>query len=227
MPGRKNTRAAALPCLLVCLATGAAQSPKPSAAPGKQQPVRPAPTLGPKAEFLGWQGETALFREETYGRSSTPKVAYYALTSGSRVLAIPPPKSSGPTNSQPGRVLLADYYISAPGEAAPVFQFDADPKEVDALGSAIAKWIEEGTGKLQTFPIVHATLAVTLVREGKEETVWRQRRDLTATAGEAGYVYDPPRLRFAVISPEGSTLLIELVNDAGSEFIRISLQKKK
>jgi hypothetical protein len=208
------------------VATGAAQSPKPSAAPAKQQPAQPASTLGPEAEFLSWQGETALFREETYGRSSTPKVAYYALTSGSRVLTIPPPKSGGPTESKPGRVLLADY-IPTTGETAPVFHLDADPKEVDALGSAIAKWIEEGTGKLQTFPIVHATLAVTLDREGLEETVWKQRRNFTATAGEAGYVYDPPRLRFAVISPAGSTLLIELVNDARSEFIRIPLQKKK
>jgi hypothetical protein len=208
------------------MAAAAAQSPARSAAPAKQPVARPAPRLGPNAEFLGWQGETALFREETYGRSATPKVAYYALTSSSRVMVIPKPKSSGVSEPRPGRVLLSDY-MPAPGETAPEFRFDADPKEVDALGSAIARWTEEGAGKPQNFPIVHATLAVTLARDGQEETLWKQRRNLTATAGEAGYVYSAPRLRFATISPAGSTLLIELVNDSGSEFIRIPLLKKK
>lgn len=227
MPGRKSIRVT-----LVCLAAWtAAGAPQPAKQPGqpsvKQQPARRGPQLGPNAEFLGWQGETALFREETHFQNRKSKVvAYYAMSSGSRVAAILPPKTAGPTRLNPGEVLLADY-IPAPGGRAIVFHLDADSKEVAALGSAIAKWSDEGTGKPQSFPVVHAALVVTFVREGKEETVWRQRRDLTATAGEAGYVYDPPRLRFAVISPAGSTLLIELVNGAGSEFIRIPLQRKE
>jgi len=186
-------------------------------------PIRRSPELGPNAEFIGWEGETALFREETQSQDSKSKVAYYEMRSGSRVVSILAPKTSG-SQLSPGSMLLSDY-IPAPGGTAVVFHLDADPKEVDALGAAIAKWSEEGTGKTQKFPVVHATLDVGIVREGNQKTVWRRRRDLTATPGEAGYVYDPPRLRFAVISPAGSTLLIELVNGAGSEFIRIPFQK--
>ena len=66
-------------------------------------------------------------------------------------MAIPPPKSGGPTESQPGRVLLSDY-IPTPGETAPVFQLDADPKEVDALGSE-----REEPGCLRFKPVCRRT----------------------------------------------------------------------
>src|SRR5205085_6795919 len=215
MPGRKSCRTA-LVCLAAWTAAGAPQAAKQPGQPSaKQQAARRSPQLGPNAEFLGWQGETALFREESHFRGRKSKVAYYAMPSGSRIAPILPSRTTGPTGLIPGEVLLSDY-IPAPGRMAIVFHLDADDKAVAALGSAIAKLSDEGTGKPQSFPVVHATLTVALVREGREETVWRQRRDLTATTGEAGYVYDPQRLRFAVISPAGSTLLIELVNGAGA-----------
>jgi hypothetical protein len=195
--------------------------------PPKQQHAAPrVATLGPGAEFLGWRGETAVFREESYRPNGPSRVAYYVTDPSSIISAISKPVSGEPTGLQPGTVLLGDY-VPANGELAATFQLEADAQEVAALGSAIVKWSEEGSGKTQRFPLVHATLVVTLLRAGKGEAVWRQRRDLTATAGEGGYVYDPPRLRFAVLSPAGSTLLVELVNGAGSEFIRIAVQKKK
>jgi len=225
MPGRKSIRIA-LACLAALTAVGAPQTAKQPGQPSaKPQPAQRSPQLGPHAEFLGWDGETALFREETQLQNSKSKTAYYALHSGSRLAAIPQPKTAGSTKLKPGRVLLSDY-IPSQGDIAIAFRLDTDDQEVAALGSAIANWSDRGTGKRQSFPIVHATLGITLQREGEGETVLRQRRNLTATAGEGGYVYDPPRLRFAVLSPAGSTLLIELVNGAGSEFIRIPLQRK-
>ena len=224
MRGRKSIRTVAA-CIAAWAAAVAQQPPKqPIKPPAKQQHA--APTLGLGAQFLGWHGETAFFREETYRPDGASRIAYYAMDPGSSVTAIPAPKIGEPGGPQPGTVLLADY-IPAPGERATVFQFEADPKEEAALGSAIEKWTEEGSGKAQRFPFVHTTLVVTLVRAGKEEAVWRQKRDLTATPGEGGYTYDPPRLRFAALSPAGSTLLVELVNGAGSEFIRIPVPQKK
>jgi hypothetical protein len=227
MRGRKSINTVTA-CIAACVAAVAQPSPKQAVKPPpKQQHEAPrVATLGPGAEFLGWRGETAVFREETYRPDGASRVAYYSMMPGSRVTAIPSPKTGEPAGPESGKVLLSDY-IPAPGEMATVFQLEADAQEVAALGSAIVKWSEEGSGKTQRFPVVHAELIVRLVRAGKEEAVWRQRRDLTATAGEGGYIYDPPKLRFAVLSPAGSTLLAELVNGAGSEFIRIAVQKKQ
>lgn len=226
MPGRKKFRTAIV-CLAAWTAVGAPQTPKPPPQPSvKSQPARRAPELGPKAEFLGWDGERAVFREETELPTGKSGIAYYAWSKAARLKVIPQPKKAAPAKFQPGAVLLSDF-TSAPGSRSIAFRLHANPEEVAALGSAIAKWTEEGTGKRRSFPFVHATLIVGLTKDGKEEIVWKKRRDLTATPGEAGYVYDPPRLRFAAISPAGSTLLIELVNSAGSEFVLIPLLKKK
>ena len=222
MPGRKSISSA-----LVCLGlwTAAAQQPKPASPPAKR-PARSRPALGPNAEFLGWRGETAFFREEIDHPKLPPRVTYNALGGGSTVTAIAQPRSSGPNAPQPGRTVLADYAPSG-GDTAVRFQLDSNPDEVAELGSAIAKWTEEGSGKPRTFPVVHASLLLALTRNGKEEIVWKQHRDLTAMTGEAGYLYDPPRLRFAALSPTGATLLAELVSGAGSEFLRIPLPKTR
>jgi hypothetical protein len=218
MPGRKN-----IGIKLVCLMAWAAMAVAQTAPPPSQQPRH---ELGPHSAFLGWQGETALFREETDTEAGSPKAAYYAMRRGSNLTVRVPAKTARSLTAKllPGRILLSDYNPT-PGDTTVSFHLDEDPAEVDALGAAIAKWSEEGQGKPHSFPVVHATLLVKFVRNGQEEIVWRQQRQLSASAGEGGYVYDPPRLRFAVMSPEESTLLIELVTGSGSEFVRIPLTK--
>jgi len=231
MPGPKSIRTAAAyitACIAAaCVAVAAEQFPRQSVgAPAKEQAASRCPMLGPGAQFIGWRGETALFREETYRQNGASRITYYAMDPRSRATAIPKSRIGQLAGSVSGTVLLADY-IPVPGETAVVFRLEADPQEVDALQSAIQTWLEQGSGKAQSFPLVHAELIVKLVQVGKKDTVWRQRRDLTATTGEGGYVYDPPRLRFAVLSPAESTLLVELVNGVGSEFIRIPLLSRE
>jgi len=229
MRGRKSI-GIELVCLTVWAVMAMAQTARPPDQPSANlHTAQSGHELGPKTEFLGWRGEVALFREQTDTETGPGNVAYYAMRPGSNLTTAVTAKTAwairhGSAKLAPGRVLLSDYN-PASGDTAVAFHLDTDPAEVDALGSAIAKWSEEGQGKLHNFPVVHATLTVKLVRNGQEETAWQRQRELSATHGEGGYVYDPPRLRFAVISPAGSSLLFELATDAGSEFIRVSLKK--
>jgi hypothetical protein len=225
-PGPKSSRAL-VAGILVLAALGFRVLDTPAAPEAKpRRPAQARTMLGTGAQFVGWRGETALFREDTYRPDRPSTVKYYGMDPAAVVMAIPESKVVGSAAVAPGTVLLADY-VPTKGERAVTFHLGADLKEEAALQSAIREWLDEGTGKSRRFPSVHADLIVKLVGGDTEEIVWRQRRILTASAGEGGYVYDPPRLRFAVLSPAGSTLLIELVNGAGSEFIRIPLPPRK
>jgi hypothetical protein len=202
-------------CLLVAVPGGLGQTRQ------ARQAASPADSalLGSATMFLGWRGESAvLLREDNFENGRT-KVSYWNLRPDSRMIRLS--RADRPLNLPRGSVLVSDY-SSASNEPRVVFQFDADPNEVQALERALAAWLERSDGKRQSFPQIHATLRILL----GEHDVWVKKRTLGVSAGEAGYEYKPPQLRFATVSPTKSTLLVELTGSDGSEFISIAIQPK-
>jgi hypothetical protein len=183
-----------------------------------KQALAPADShlLGSAAMFLGWRGESSILRQEDNFETGRITVTYFALGPNSRMTRL---RGSPPSDLPQGTVLV-DNYSSVTREAAAVFQFDADPKEVQALEQALAAWWGRGDGKPQGFPTIHATLRI-LLRTSKERTVWVQKRVIGVSFGEAGYEFNPPRLQFAALSPDKSALVVELSGDTDAEFIRI------
>ena len=159
--------------------------------------------LNPSAEFAGWRGETAVFSDTPYDPSGGSSQTSHFIMSGSRVTPVRVPgavRSGRPEPSAELRLLC-------------------HPREEEALRAAIDKWNKAEARPSPKFPKVRATLIVSVKRDGEQTQIWRERRTLGAYAAEGGYNYDPPRLRSAQWSPSGLTLLIELVNDSGIEYL--------
>jgi hypothetical protein len=164
-----------------------------------------ASPLTPTAEFIGWRGQTAVFSDTPSNPSGGPSKTSYFIMTGSRVTPV-----RVPGVTQAGRP-----------EASAELRILSDPREEEALRGAIDKWNESEKRESPKFPSVRATLIVTVKRDGQDTQIWRNTRTLGAHAAEGGYNYDPPRLRSAQWSPSGLSLLIELVNDSGAEYVLV------
>ncbi|MBC7928102.1 MAG: hypothetical protein H7039_20855 [Bryobacteraceae bacterium] len=189
-----------------------------------QSPVRDKPEqIGFSNEFVGWRGESAVFRRERYLSSGQMQTSSYALGVRGRSTA----PGSKTWKLYPGTILLQDYTASESSPSKISFELDADPARIRALEEEMTRWSEQEAPKLPaSFPQVPAALRILLEDQGSKRVVWEQKRKLTASPGENGFRFEPPRLRFAALSKSGATLLVELISSEGSEFVRIALQQQ-
>jgi hypothetical protein len=180
-----------------------------------KKPAAPQLT-GSATMFAGWRGELAIIQREDSLENGRIKDTYYSIGPGSRRVSVA--GTHQPSNLAIGTVLVRDYE-PLPNTLALVFNLDVDEKESRALREALNAWWEKGEGKLQDFPEVHATFRIVLA----DRELWVKKGTLTASMGEAGYEYRPPKLRFATLSPSRAVLLVELTGSDGSDFVRMSV----
>lgn len=198
--------------------------------------LRPAPKAaqaGASRWFRGWLGEAAVLRQEDYLEDGRIRVSYLAVDLGGaeRLLGRAKTVGSGgdlprdPPGLRPGKVLIKDH---KPQSAAPkiVFRVEADPAKTRSLEEALARWWKEGAGRQTTFPVVPATLRIDMApAAGPPVALWREATTLTAWLGETGYNFEPPRLRFAVLSPSGATLCVELMRAEQGRYVQIPMPR--
>lgn len=160
--------------------------------------------IEPTPQFLGWRGETPILE------IANSVVNYWSLARETKLQRLKTSKI--PANLQSGQVLVADYVPVK--ENAIVLDVEADRAEAKAMDRALELASERPARQDIRFPDVHLTLKIRL--GGK--LIWTRRRVFNASPGEAGYEYSTPKLRFAVLSPSRSSLLIELNGSSGSQF---------
>ena len=158
----------------------------------------PAPLPAKDLSFLGWSGETAVFQKEPPDRPT-----WIAWAPNARPL---------PSKKRPVE----------PGHSPQLrFVLDMPPGPTADLYKALAEWAEKGTESTLEFPRVPAKLQLF---DASNRLLWTLSRTVSATPAENGFIYDPPRLRNAWLSPRRTTLVIELLGDNQSVFYRIPLR---
>jgi len=173
--------------------------------------------------FRGWLGENAVLRREELLKDGGMRTSFFLLKPNKRWSRLRTntggEDQNDPPGLQEGRVLVSDY-LRKSEDPRISFQLDADPKQVRALEESISD-------ALQPKPVtaVPATLTISMesIKSGRV-TLWKQTRALTTTAGETGMVYRPPDLRSAILSPNESALLFELIANEKSEYFVVSMR---
>ncbi len=158
----------------------------------------PAALPAKDLSFHGWSGETAVFQKEPPDRPT-----FLAWDPGTRPYRV----SKRPV--QPGHTPTLHLALDMP------------PGPTADLQKALAAWAEQGRDSKLDFPRVPAKL---LLYDESNRLLWTLHRTVSATPAENGFIYDPPRLRNAWLSPRRMTLLIELLGDNQSVFYRIPLR---
>jgi hypothetical protein len=77
-------------------------------------------------------------------------------------------------------------------------------------------------------PQVSAILRLlTVSADGTESVIWEKATTLTASVGEAGYHYEPPRLKAAILSPSRATLFAEVIGGGDHERLVLIITAQK
>jgi hypothetical protein len=184
--------------------------------------------IGGNSWFVGWRGEAPVIRQEDVLKSGGLLISFYTPGAGGRKAAVlTPPVTQGETQPDPaglakGTLLVLDYQ-SMTANPKIIFELNADGEKVRALETAIQNWTP---GNPVSLPEVPATLKILRSSPGESQhtVLWRASRKLSAYPGESGYVYTPPDLKFAYLSPTGGRLLAVITQNDGLEYVVISMR---
>lgn len=210
--------------LSTVVALGGRQNEPSATKKAKQSSPRATDVLEKTLSFRGWIGENAVVRREELLKDGGMRTSFFLVKPKKswirlRIKAKSENEHDDPPGLLEGRALISDY-VKKSEDPAITFQFDADPKQIQALQESI-----NDRGQAKPVSEVRGTLKLSMKSQKRDSVIlWKQTRAITPTVGESGMVYKPPELRSAILSPKESTLLVELIVNEKSEYIVISMR---
>jgi hypothetical protein len=187
------------------------------------------------SRFIGWKDETPILRQEYSIDDGTVHTLFYAIKRDGALSRFRPSVSQpagkharpkDPPGLTQGRVLALENPEQT-SKSEIKLAVNTDAQKLEELHQAIQDWQDGKRDADKGFPQVPAMLKIQLTLDKEKPVfVWEHSTILSASGGEAGYSYSAPHLSFAVLSPTGKTLFVELTMGEALEYRLITMPEK-